>query len=391
MTRPGVQESAVRRGWGDLDVLIAHTKMAKVLHDELDGTPGVRLHVGEPDAHRPEPGEAGSYGDGTCGEGTGGDRTRGDGSHGHGAGSEGAPGPADPYRTADVVVGYQFPPGSLAGYPRLRWLHLTGTGTDHLAAAGLPPGVLVTTSARVPVDAVAEYAVAGLLHLLKALPDLGRGPGGAWYRSDALMLGGSTVAVVGAGRIGRAVLRRLAALGARTVAVTRPGRTCPVPGADRTVPSDRLAEVAATADHLVLCLPGGPGTRLLAGERVLAALPPHGTVVNVGRAETLDTRALYAALRAGRLRGAFLDVHDTEPLPADDPAWHVPGLVVSPHRAFAFPDEPAQVAQAFLANLHDLRALRSPRDITLWHPEPRATAPADDTDSTSRTGERTAQ
>ncbi|WP_248510584.1 NAD(P)-dependent oxidoreductase [Streptomyces sp. D2-8] len=296
--------------------------MSPVLHDELTGTPGVRLHLGE------------------------------------------EPGPDS--REVDVVVGYQFPPGSLSDLPNLRWLHLTGTGTDHLAAAGLSPDVLVTTSARVPVDAVAEYAVTGLLHVLKGLPDLAAGHQNDWYTSDALMLSGSRVAVVGTGRIGRAVLQRLSALGAHTAAVTRPGRNSRIPGADRHVPSSQLASEASTFDHMILCLPGGPDTRRLISRQVLDALPEHATVVNVGRAETLDTDALYAALREGRLRGAFLDVHDTEPLPADDPAWRVPGLVVSPHRAFAFPDEPAQVAQAFLANLYDLRSMRAPRDIALW-------------------------
>jgi phosphoglycerate dehydrogenase-like enzyme len=329
MTRLGAQAPAVRRGWSEVDVLVAHTRMSPVLHNALTGTPGVRLYRGED--------------------------------------------PGQDHRGADVVVGYQFPSGSLSDLPNLRWLHLTGTGTDHLAAAGLPPDVLVTTSARVPVDAVAEYAVTGLLHILKGLPDLAAGHRNDWYTSDALMLSGSTVAVVGAGRIGRAVLQRLSALGAQTVAVTRPGRKSDVPGADRHVSSSRLAAVAETIDHMVLCLPGGPDTRRLVSRQVLEALPEHAVVVNVGRAESLDTYALHAALREGRLRGAFLDVHDTEPLPADDPVWQVPGLVLSPHRAFAFPGEAAQVAQAFLANLYDLRSSRVPRDIAL------------------RTGERTAK
>src|SRR4051794_35954160 len=70
------------------------------------------------------------------------------------AGFDGDP---DGYRP-DVVVGYQFGPGSLRGLAGVRWLHLTGTGVDHLEPAGLDPDVLVTTSSRVPVTAVAEYA-----------------------------------------------------------------------------------------------------------------------------------------------------------------------------------------------------------------------------------------
>lgn len=310
-----------RDAWGRLEVAVAHTRMAPALLDALAGTDGLRLR-----------GEPGAAGPGT-----------------------------------DVLVGYHFPQGSCAGLPGLRWVHLTGTGTDHLQRAGLAHDVLVTTSAAVPVAAVAEYAVSGLLLVLKDLADLA-GRQREWFRSRAAMLAGSTVGVIGAGRIGRAVLARLRALGARTVAVTRPGAP-PVPDAAVTAGADRLVAAAREMDHLVACLPGGPATDGLVSSGVLAALGEDAVVVNVGRASTVDTAALYAALRAGRLRGAFLDVHDVEPLPPGDEAWTVPNLVVSPHCAFCFPGEPAGVAAAFLDNLDDLRHGRSPRDRAPWPPQ----------------------
>ncbi|RKT74270.1 phosphoglycerate dehydrogenase-like enzyme [Saccharothrix variisporea] len=264
----------------------------------------------------------------------------------------------------DVLVGYQFPPDCLPLLPNLRWLHLTGTGTDHLAAAGLRPGTLVTNAARVPVEAVAEYAVAGLFMLLKDLVELteiSHRP--AWYTGRAVMLDGATVLVLGGGRIGRAVIRRLSALGARCVAVTRTGRT-PVPLAVKTVGVEALPGIAAEVDHVVACLPATD--QPLVDKAVLGALPAHAAFVNVGRASTVDEEALYEALRSQQIRGAFLDVHKNEPLPDDDPVWQVPNLVVSPHRAFAFPGEPAEVARTFLDNLADLRAGRTPRDaVTL--------------------------
>ncbi len=310
--------------WDVLDVLVAHCGMAGQLLTALDGQSGLRLRV----LDTVEPLRPG--------------------------------GELDGYRP-DALIGYQFGPGSLRGLAGLRWLHLTGTGVDHLPPAGLDPDVLVTTSSRVPVTAVAEYAVAGLLLLAKDLAGLARGERRAWFSSEAVLVAGSTVGVLGAGRIGRAVLAKLSALGAHTVAVTRSGDVA-VAEADRTIGMARLAAEAAGFDAVVGCLPGGPDTAGALGAQVLAALPRHARVVNVGRASTLDTRALYAALRAGRLAGAFLDVHDVEPLPDDDEAWQVPGLVVSPHCAFRFPGEPAAVAAAFLDNLADLRHGLDPRD-----------------------------
>lgn len=309
--------------WDVLDVLVAHSRMASEVAAVLDSQPGLRVRVLDS-----VEGDLGGY-------------------------------------QPDALIGYQFGVGSLRSLSGLRWLHLTGTGVEHLEPAGLDPRVLVTTSSRVPVTAVAEYALAGLLLLAKDLVGVARGQRREWFASDAVQIAGSTAAVVGAGRIGRAVLSRLAALGAATVAVTRPGGA-PVPEATRTIDTHLLAAEAAGFDHLIACLPGGPGTDRVISAQVLAALPAHARIVNVGRASTIDTEALYAALRAGRLAGAFLDVHEVEPLPPDDPAWQVPGLVVSPHCAFRFPGEPAGVAAAFLENLDDLRAGMPPRDAAGW-------------------------
>lgn len=311
--------------WDCLDVLVTHCGMARELVAALDGQAGLRLRAIE-GAAAAEPVAAG-LGD---------------------------------YRP-DVVIGYQFGPGSLRELAGLRWLHLTGTGVDHLEPAGLDPGVLVTTSSRVPAPAVAEYALAGLFLLTKDLVGVAGGQRRDWFSSRATLVCGSAVAVLGAGRIGRAVLARLSALGARTVAVTRYGAE-PVAEATRTIGLASLADEAAGLDAVIGCLPGGPGTVHALSADVLAALPGHARVVNVGRASTIDTQALYAALRAGRLAGAFLDVHDVEPLPADHEAWQVPGLVVSPHCAFRFPGEPAAVAAVFLDNLDDLRRGSAARD-----------------------------
>jgi phosphoglycerate dehydrogenase-like enzyme len=250
----------------------------------------------------------------------------------------------------DVLVANRFPAGLLGRCERLRWLHLTGTGVDHVPAGRPRPDLVVTTSAAVPAVPVAEFAWMGLLALAKDAPALVRRQRErAWVLPDARRVAGSRLLLVGLGRIGTEIARRAAAFDVRVTAVTR--TAAPSALVERVLPPDRLVEAAAEADHLVLAAPATAGSSGLVGERVLAALPPTATVVNVGRSAVLDTAALVAALVAGRLRGALLDVHDAEPLPPDSPLWTVPNLWLTPHGAYRFPAEGDEVGRLVAANL----------------------------------------
>lgn len=250
--------------------------------------------------------------------------------------------------TIEVLLANTFPAGLLGRCPRLRWLHLTGSGSDHAAAGRPRPGLLVTTSATVPPVAVAEFAWMGLLALAKDAVRL-VATRGSWTPPDARLVAGSHLVLVGLGRIGTEIAKRAAAFGVRVTAVTRTATASPL--VDRVVPAGELAAVAAGADHLVLAVPATAETRHLVDGRVLAALPRHASVVNVGRASTLDTDALVAALRSGALRAALLDVHDSKPVPPDSPLWSVPNLWLTPHCAYRFPGEEAAVAELFVENL----------------------------------------
>ncbi|MEV4344462.1 NAD(P)-dependent oxidoreductase [Actinoplanes sp. NPDC049596] len=283
--------------------------------------------------------------------------------------------PPDPHRI-DVLIANTFPPGMLARCSRLKWLHLTGTGTDHVAA-GLPrPSVRVSTSARVPVVPVAEFALMGLLVLAKdavALVDSQRER--RWRMPDAQLVGGSRLLLLGLGRIGTEIARRAQAFGMSVTAVTH--RPRPASPAGPTLPSHRLAEAAARADHLVVAVPSTPQTAGLVSAAVLDALPAHACVINVGRADVVDTAALVHRLRSGRLRAALLDVHAREPLYQHDELWDVPNLWITPHCAYRFPGEQGRVGEVFLENLADFRAGRPLRDqVDLGLRGPAAVPPA---------------
>ncbi|MEH3089224.1 MAG: NAD(P)-dependent oxidoreductase, partial [Microbacterium arborescens] len=132
----------------------------------------------------------------------------------------------------------------------------------------------------------------------------------------------------GAGGIGREVARLLTAVGMTVGLVARTVRETP----EGPVAALRdLPALLTEADVFVVALPATAETERIVDARTIAALPPHGLFVNVGRGRTVDERALRAALRDDRLGGAVLDAFEVEPLPADDPLWGDPRVIVSPH------------------------------------------------------------
>jgi phosphoglycerate dehydrogenase-like enzyme len=255
----------------------------------------------------------------------------------------------------DVLLANTFPPGLLGRCPRLRWLHLTGTGVEHVPLGEPRPGLVVTNSADVPARAVAEFVWMGILAMAKDAPRLvERQRAHVWRLPDARLVAGTRLVLVGMGRIGTEIARRAAGFDVRVTAVTRRASASDL--AEESVPPERLAEAAAGADHLVVAVPATGATHRLVDERVIAALPPVATVVNVSRASVLDVDALVQALREGRLRAALLDVHEEEPLPPSSPLWDVANLWITPHGAYRFPEEEREVARLFVRNLGALLA-----------------------------------
>ena len=208
-------------------------------------------------------------------------------------------------------------------------------GYDTVEQHGVPPGVVVTNAGDAYAPTVAEHALALLLALVRRLPGaIARAAQGAWDQSDGRNIGtlyGTTVTVVGFGNIGREVAVRLRGFGARVVAVTRSGRADSL--ADETVSSDRLLEVLARSDAVVLAVPLNTATRHLIDAPALAAMRAHAILVNVARGHVVDHAALCEALAAGRIGGAGIDVTEPEPLPPGDPLWSLPNALITPHVA----------------------------------------------------------
>jgi phosphoglycerate dehydrogenase-like enzyme len=216
--------------------------------------------------------------------------------------------------------------------PSLRWLHASSAGVEKLLVpAVVNADFVVTNSAGLFDEPIAEYVAALVLAHAKELPaTLQAQADHRWSYREVAAVAGTTMVIVGMGRIGRAVGRLARALGMEVIGVRRSTEPLPDDPPGARVTSD-LAAVAPLADYLVVTAALTPATRGLVSAAIVDALRPSAYLINVARSPIVDTDAVVAALRDGRLAGATLDVFDQEPLPPDSELWDVPNLLVSPH------------------------------------------------------------
>lgn len=199
--------------------------------------------------------------------------------------------------------------------PNLEIASNFGVGYDNVdVAAARDRGVMVTHTRSVLDEEVADTALALILMTLRNLIPAERYVrSGEWEAKGAFPLGkytmkGSVLGIVGLGRIGKEIARRAEAFGMQ-IAYTGRRKQDDQPYAYHA----SVTDLAAEADVLLNCAPGGAGTFHMIDAGVLAALGPDGILINIGRGTTVDETALIAALRDGTIAGAGLDVFETEP------------------------------------------------------------------------------
>lgn len=221
----------------------------------------------------------------------------------------------------------------LERHPQIGWVQLPWAGVDAFSdvlTRHQRPELRITSAKGAYAQPVAEHALALILASLRLLPERARAR--SWNSVPAgESLYGRSVLIVGAGGIARELIRLLEPFGTRIVIVRR--SMTAVPGAERTVTADRLASELPQADVVVLAAALTEGTRHLIGAAELAAMKPTAHLVNIARGPLVDSAALSAALAAGVLAGAALDVTDPEPLPDGHPLWAEPRCLITPHMA----------------------------------------------------------
>ncbi len=219
---------------------------------------------------------------------------------------------------------------ALAEGPGIRWVQLPFAGIEHVVAAGIVDAERAWTCAKGSyAEPVAEHALMLAMAGLRLLPARIRAT--SWGEQAGTSLYDAPVTILGGGGITQELIRLLTPLRAEVTVVRR--RPDPVPGAARTVAADRLHDALPGALVVFLALALTPATERVIGRRELERMDERAWLVNVARGRHVDTGALVAALAAGAIAGAALDVTDPEPLPDGHPLWSAPNCIITPHSA----------------------------------------------------------
>lgn len=257
-----------------------------------------------------------------------------------GDGGSGSPEAIAAARGAEIYLGFGVPSGvATAAKDTLRWAHSATAGVGSSLAHMAASGVLLTNSAGVHAEPMADWVIAAIAYFTRGLDRMiSAQRQSRWAKEDftdgaipmrefrELRLG-----VFGLGGIGTAVARRGLALGMKVSGVRRrPDRGGPK-GVEWVGKLDDLPRLAGGSDVLVIAAPHTKETVGAVDRRVLERLPHQALVVNVSRGSLLDETTVLELLELRRLRGVALDVFATEPLPAGHPFWTHPRVLVAPH------------------------------------------------------------
>jgi phosphoglycerate dehydrogenase-like enzyme len=240
--------------------------------------------------------------------------------------------------------------------PRVRWVQTSSAGVGPMVRnLGLQDSdLIVTTASGLHAQPLTEFAFAAILYHSKELGRLQNEQlERSWRRFSGQELAGSTLAIIGPGRIGQEVARVARAFRMRVLALGRqsdPARAAAL-GVDRLYPRSELHAMLGEADYLVLCAPHTPETDNIMDAAAFAAIKPGLGLVNIGRGALVDEDAMLAALRDGRIAFAALDVFRQEPLPPSSPFWSQPNVLINPHSASTVDTENAKLTQRFIDNL----------------------------------------
>ena len=260
---------------------------------------------------------------------------------------------------ADVIFGYissSYAKKLDKIAPKLKWVQSPSTGIGQMVKrSGLSDSdIIFTTAGGVHSRPLAEFCVMAMLMYIKDSFRMERGKQAKyWERYCGRELYGKTLAVIGLGRTGQQLAKLSTCIGMRVIGTKRntKGIDPSSLGVDNLYPWTDLEQMLSQADFVALCVPHTDETTKLIGEKELLAMKRGSMLINVARGIIVDQPALVKALRSGHLGAAALDVSIPEPLPADNPLWDMPNVIISPHSASTADTENKKLTALFCENL----------------------------------------
>lgn len=235
----------------------------------------------------------------------------------------------------DIFVGHAKVPvdwQAVVQKGRLKMIQSSAAGLDHcLVPATINSDIPVCSASGLFANQVGEQTLALLLGLMRGLPVFFRQSlNREFVRRPTDDLHGKRIGIVGLGGNGRRLAELLAPFGG-TIRATDHYPVRKPPAVSELWPADRLMDLAATSDVLVLCLPLNASTRQIISAEVLNAMPRGSYLINVARGQVVDEAALVDSLQSNQLAGAGVDVTYEEPLPDSSPLWGLPNVIITPH------------------------------------------------------------
>ena len=237
----------------------------------------------------------------------------------------------------------------LARAPHLTWVHSATSGVERaLTPSARARDILVTNARGVFSRPIAEHVLLMILAVSRHLPELLElQRERTWQPLEGRELRELTIGIVGYGSLGRSVASLASAFGARVIALRRRPEGAAAAGTDeedgfpfeprvdQVFGPDRLHELLAASDIVVLAAPLTPETEGMIDEAAIGAMKRDAWLINVARGRLVDDTALVRALRDNRIGGAALDTFRDEPLPPGSPYWELPNVILTPHTAWS--------------------------------------------------------